>query len=464
MAERIGMAPSTVAAHAATMRAHTGQLDFVASQVDATADSSYRRMLAAAPGLIVPLPWIRAAAGGVVVMSAGSIALARSAASDVRSAAEAAQSLLQRLGVNITEQIDASSANEGYLDGLMSRARAEDLYRRALADPSVLAGLSPQQVRAWWDRLSDAERDTFIRDQHWTAGNLNGIPFERRVEANRLSARAMLADGGIDRDSSEYSYLTEVAEGERTLISFDPANDRIIEMIGELTESTRDIVSYVPGTTADMQGFYDAKTQEVGQYLVDHATPPGSTVAFIFKDAEFPTFGPDGVYHSSWAASVGDPYHRFQQALGLDNPGRVPVTSIEHSFGSSVGGYAEIQGTTFDTRIVLAGAGMTDEWTPNPGTDYYSLTGGEDIIRAARGHYSEDLNTGYPHPPTTESGFTELDPELPEWRPERGVIAGLHPGGQDQGMDPLAQHTTIATAGSENRVALKHMLDIVASN
>ena len=54
--------------------------------------------------------------------------------------------------------------------------------------------------------------------------------------------------------------------------------------------------------------------------------------------------------------------------------------------------------------------------------------------------------------------------ELPGWRPERGVVAGLHPGGQDKGMDPLAQHTTIATAGSENRVALKHMLDIVASN
>src|SRR5690606_40894922 len=69
----------------------------------------------------------------------------KNAANDIRSATASAQELLGRLGVNISEQIDASSATEGYLDGLMSRSRAEDLYRRAMNDPSVLADLSDRK-------------------------------------------------------------------------------------------------------------------------------------------------------------------------------------------------------------------------------------------------------------------------------------------------------------------------------
>ena len=461
MAERIGMNTSDVRRHADTMRAYTSQLDHVATQVDETAENSRRRLLAAIPALIVPLPWVKAAAGGAIVMSWASMELAKNAAVDIRSAAEAAQQLLGRLGVNITEQISASSATEGYHDGLPSRARAEELYRRAMSDPSVLADLSPMQVSAWWDRLTKAEQDAFIAAHHWVAGNTNGIPFARRIEANQLNAAELLSKGTVDPSSNEYAYLMEVANGERTLVSFDPANDRIIEMIGQITERTNDIVSYVPGTTSDMQGFYDLGTQQLGQFLVDNAAPPGSTVAFVFKDAEFPTFGADGVYHSSWAASVGDPYHRFQQALSLENPGKIPVTSIEHSFGSSVGGYAEIQGTRFDTRIVLAGAGMTDEWKPAAGTDYYSMTGSDDIIRAAREKYSEDLNTGYQHAPTSKNGFVELDPKLPAWNP--GAYVGTGGLRSDPGMDPITQHTTIATADpAKNGVALQYMLDIIA--
>jgi hypothetical protein len=462
MAERIGMNTSDVQAHARALHGYTGQLDSVATQVDATAENSRRRLIAAsATAIIVPLPWVRSAAAGAAVLSWASMEISKNAANDIRSATASAQELLGRLGVNISEQIDASSATEGYLDGLMSRSRAEDLYRRAMNDPSVLADLSPMQVSGWWDRLSKAEQDAFISAHHWVAGNTNGIPFERRIQANQLSAAELLSNGGIDPTSNEYSYLVDVANGDRTLISFDPQNDRIIEMIGELNERTQDIVSYVPGTTSDMQGFYDGDTQQIGQHLVDNASPPGATVAFIFKDAEFPTFGADGVYHASWAASVGDPYHRFQQALGLENTGGVPVTSIEHSFGSSVGGYAEIQGTQFDTRIVLAGIGMTDEWKPVEGTNYYSLTGSNDIIRAARDRYSEDLNTGYEHSPTTKNGFYELDPKLPAWNP--GAYAGPIIGVPviNPGMDPIEQHTTIATAGPDNAVALEHLIEII---
>lgn len=458
MAERIGMDPATVATHTRRLRACTGQLDHMATQVDGAVAAAYRQLSSAAPGMLNPLPWMKAAAGGVVIMSWGSAELAKNAAADIREAALAAEQLLGRLGVNITEQIDASSAGEGYRDGLMSRAQAEALYRRAMEDPSALSELTPQQIRAWWERLGEAERDAFVRDHHWVVGNTNGIPFERRIEANKLSAEEML-NSTIGMSAEQQSYLAEVAEGRRSLISFDPAADRIIEMIGSLGPDTLNIVSYVPGTDAAMDGFYERSTQEFSQYLVDNAVPPGSTVAFVYKDSPFPTFDARGVYHSSWAASVGDPYARFQVALEFENPGAIPVTSIEHSFASSVGGYAEIQGVQFERRIVLGGIGMTDGWTSNPSTDYYSFTGGDDIIRAARERYSEDLNTGYPHPPTEESGFIELDPELPDWEPGNAGFFGIGSRG-DVGMDPLAQHSTVAGV-DDNRVTLDGVLEIL---
>ncbi len=460
MAERIGMDPAAVALHTRRLRAYTGQLDHMAVQVDSAAAAAYRQLAAAAPGMLVPLPWVRAAAGGVVVMSWGAAELSKNAAADIREAAAAAEQLLGRLGVNITEQIDASSAGDGYLDGLMSRAQAEVLYRRAMNDPSVLSELTPQQIRAWWERLGEAQQDAFVRDHHWVAGNTNGIPFERRIEANQLSAAAMLSTT-IGMSDEQRSYLAQVAAGDRSLISFDPAADRIIEMIGTIGPETQNIVSYVPGTTANMDGFYGRSTQEFSQYLVDNASPPGSTVAFVYKDSPFPTFDPRGVYHSSWAASVGDPYARFHSALGFENPGGIPVTSIEHSFASSVGGYAEMQGVEFDRRIVLGGIGMTDGWSPNSGTDYYSFTGDHDVIRVARERHSEDLNTGYPHPPTRQSGFTELDPQLPDWRPENYLFSGgaLSPW-FDTGMDPITQHKIVAGV-DDNRATLDGVLDIL---
>lgn len=461
MAENIGMNLSQVAEQRSHMRAHVAQLDFIATQVDASVASSYRQLAAAAPGALFPLPWGRLVATGMVVMSWGSAELAKSAAADIREATAAAEDLLGRLGVNISEQAEASSAEEGYLDGLMSRSRAEDLYRRALADPSVLADLSPLQIRAWWDRLSEQQQDTFVQDQHWIAGNTNGIPFDRRVEANELSVTELLQTSRDQFSDDHQEYLDEVAAGTRSLVSFDPAADRIIEMFGTITDETTNIVNYVPGTMASMDGFYDRHTQQFAQYVHDRAVPPGSTVAFVYKDSPFPTFDERGVYNSSWASSVGDPYHRFNTALDFENPGGIPVTSIEHSFGSSVGGYAETQGTTFDRRIVLAGIGMADGWERNPTTEYYSLTGSSDVIRAARERYSDDLNTGYPHPPTVSSGFIELDPGL-GFEPGPLSLLGPVPSLVDFGLGSVDQHTTIAGV-ADNAQTLAHVIGLINS-
>jgi hypothetical protein len=441
MAEQLGMDPANARWQRARLAGHSSVLLELAGEVQRTGHASHNPLLAA----LVP---------GTMILTAGSIFLAQNAANDIRQAAAAAEELLGRLGVNIDEQVAASSATEGYLDGLISQSQANALFDEVMENPDALDGMTPQQVQAWWNRLSPEQQDQFVTEQHWVAGNTNGVPFDRRIEANALSAQEMLDDRG-SMTPEQAAYLAEVAEGERNLISFDPAADRIVEMIGELGPDTQNIVNFVPGTTAAIDDFYNLETQQMGEELAARADPPGSTVVFVYKDSPWPTFDEFGVYHSAWAASTGDPYHNFNTALGFENPTNIPVTSIEHSFASAVGGYAEIQGTQFDTRIVLGGIGMSDGWEPNPGTDYYSFTGESDIIRLGRERYSEDLGTGYPHPPTQESGFIEMETEF-EYTPPNPYVIGL----PDLPPGPVDQHRIVGGV-EDNQYVIDGILGIL---
>jgi len=410
----LGLDPAVVAHQSNVIHNHAAMLDDIAGQIGQTGEASRW------PGVFGLIP-------GNVIMTQGSIFLAQSAEADVRAAAASATEMLSRLSAAIDEQRAASSATDGYVDGKMSAAQAAAIYNEVMTNPSVLEGMSPEQVADWFEHLTPAQQDSFINDQHEIAGTTNGIPFDRRIEANVLNAQDRLASGA---KGEEKTYLERVVAGEVKLISYNHDDNRIIEMVGNyypedvvvdgvvVHEKTKDIVNYMPGTTADLAGFYSGDTQAIARNLVE--TSSDGTVAFVFKDAPFPTFEPDGVYNSSWAASVGSRYHDFNTALGLENAtsasnparGGVPVTSIEHSFATAAGGYAEMQGTEYDNRIVLGGIGMPDGWKPNSGTDYYSIAGQDDIIRVARGLGSDDFDLGYPVAPTEENGFTQLDPKF----------------------------------------------------
>ena len=456
---KIGMNTDTVSHQLNSISSYTSQLDGLADEASATASEHMNSWLAGALTVLSPL-----IGGGAVathyILTEASRALVASAVSDIRQASASALELVGRLSVNIQEQTDASSAQEGYLDGLMSKSQADELAKNLLVDPGVLDGMTPLQVQAWWDRLSDKQKAELLAERPEVIGNTNGVPFEYRISANAINAKNAL-DNQDGMTPEQIEYLGEVAEGKRTLISFDPANDRIIEMVGVLDKNTQNIVNYVPGTTADLNGFYNLQTQAMGQYLVDSAKPPGSTVAFIYKDSPFPTFEADGVYHSSWSAEAGNPYHNFNSALAFENSGGAKVTSIEHSFASSVGGYAETQGTEFDQRIVLGGIGMSEDWKPNSQTDYYSFTGPSDIIREAREKYSDDLNTGYPHPPTAENGFEERDTGIEAWAPNPGGWVIGNPNPVDTGgPNPIDQHTQVSGV-EDNQVVLRQILGLL---
>src|SRR5690606_29761599 len=74
-------------------------------------------------------------------------------------------------------------------------------------------------------------------------------------------------------------------DGKVRLLAFDPAQDRLIEVVGDLNEGTKNIITSVPGTSASMNDFYENKTQKMGTALVSGHP---DRVAFIWKDGQFP--------------------------------------------------------------------------------------------------------------------------------------------------------------------------------
>ena len=120
-----------------------------------------------------------------------------------------------------------------------------------------------------------------------------------------------------------------------------------------------------------------------------------------------------------------------------------PTVSVEHSFGSAVGGLAEAAGATFEARVLLAGIGMTDGWEAREAsTSYYGIQGPVDINRYLDGVQRGPI--GYSIAPSEDNGITPLD-------------SGFTDG------DPWEQHQRIISADpKENAGTLRHLEAILA--
>jgi len=183
------------------------------------------------------------------------------------------------------------------------------------------------------------------------------------------------------------------------LYLFDPSKSRIIEMIGDWNESTRTVLTYVPGTLTNMDSFYrePGTVQQMAWWLHD-SDASKTTVAFVFKDGFFPGGAEGGKNPAEFVgafAEANDPefarkssktLYDFQRGLAVDpvstKPGHRDI-AIGHSWGLANITSAEVRGATYDKVISLAGAGMPPEWQARPGTTYtdYSYW---DFLQAAQ--------------------------------------------------------------------------------
>lgn len=336
--------------------------------------------------------------------------------------------------------------------------------------PEDLHGRSAAEVRTWWLGLAGHQQQAFIHSHPQLAGNTNGIPFDARIEANRLNAQSridwlqdndpeptlnpwILDSGYPARFAAEHEawrtrqegsvYLQKVVEGKIKLAAYDPGQSSIVELRGEYNAATTTVVTYVPGTTTNEASFYDGGPQSVPNRLVQ-GDASGSTAAFVYKGSEFPDGHPVEAFlveakSDEFVAASAPVLAAFQEAVDLELPRQAQTVGMGHSWGLRNVTGSEMEGASYSKVIALSGAAMPPGWTPSPGTDYTSYTYPDILLTAeANGLAGENY-------PMREPAF------------DKHVYAPLG-GFRLSEMYSIDNHSLIATADPENEEALADVL------
>lgn len=242
-----------------------------------------------------------------------------------------------------------------------------------------VSGLPPEQVREWWESLTQEERDTLISEAPYVVGNFVGIPLRDRVLANAVLAGLYAKDP--EAGDEERAYWTSVADGTRKLVVLDPEHDRIVEMIGDFGPETEHVFTYLPGTGACLEDFYAGNKQPLAKSLVEQSH--GSLVAFVYKDGPWMQWSGDRSNISdAFSTKLGKRLAGFQRStLDLEPELRDAKHHVGgHSAGLTPISSSEVAGVEYDTVLSISGSWLDDAWKPNPGTEYHHFQYREDIL------------------------------------------------------------------------------------
>ncbi|GAA3700267.1 hypothetical protein [Gordonia hankookensis] len=324
----------------------------------------------------------------------------------------------------------------------------------------MLRSMTATARRELWSRMTPDDRRRVMHADPQTIGNLDGVDFDTRADANEINIRNALTEerqagrGGGPRAAvlEEFAQRGPDGTAERRFIAFDnTADGRFIEMVGAVGTGTRNATVYVPGTRSSMNR--SAESHGVAQDLAQRTGGP----VFVYLDGDLPQkVGFEGLpdvvgrgavagllgIGSGLAASIDDSavetgFARdmaprlvgFGAALDAELEQRAPeaiTTFIGFSYGGSVVGSAEQLGLRAD-RVVYAsaaGTGVFDgPWrNPNPDVDRYSLTAPGDPIQ-----YIQSV-PGNPHgsDPDTAAGVVRMDTGFtgPDANGQRTLIEG----------------------------------------
>lgn len=354
---------------------------------------------------------------------------------DIGATTEATPEVVAALRERATElRIDYSELVTDH-DDLQRRVReAEDLLRQAFqAGTSLDAALSddggipqfaqdamdrpgapgtgatPEEVRDWWEGLSEAEREAVVASYPELVGAADGLPAGARDDANRVvldddlaTLRAKAEDGTISEAEQQVLDNAEQAQqaledadafedpitGERpggVLYLYDPGafdgDGRVAVGVGDL-DTADDVAVFTPGITTTMADTTGYTGQMMNLYESTRYNGDGSSVATLFwlgYDA------PDAFYDPATLTEgrAEDGGRRLADMVdGLrasrsDDPAH--LTAIGHSYGSTATSYAAGDFDLAADDVVLVGspgAGPADH------ADDFSV--GEDHVYVGR--------------------------------------------------------------------------------
>lgn len=298
----------------------------------------------------------------------------------------------------------------------------------------AFANMTPEE-RKWLSILYPEE-----------VGNLDGVPFENRIDANtiRITDEYQVEKGREGVSGREELYKS-ILEDDRKIVVFDPnikgetgkPDGAIAELHGDINAKTKDVGVLVGGTGSSLdnfdsfskrgQGFADASNGDtamiswVGADMPDRVA--GSNGEEIVKDLDREHSASVNTYSRIAGPQLAEFSHSVRAEIDNHAAPNAKLTVAGHSYGGATVGVAEKYGLDADRILHIESAGMgvdvtkPDDYT-TPDRERYSMTDPKDPIRFSQGvdipawaeHEPSKLNKlGHGADPDDFDGVTRLE-------------------------------------------------------
>lgn len=221
---------------------------------------------------------------------------------------------------------------------------------------------SPAERKAWWEGLTDEQREEYLAVYPDQIGNLDGIPALVRDAANRDNLQLLIGKLAGRDDEDALTKLAALREIDRQLEAVpkpgeppmyllgigDQGNGRAIVSYGN-PDTSRNVAAYVPGLNTSLdEGFAKDDLKRAHDLAVASNRHGESTSAITWLGYDAPQ-SPDGwgslaVAGGGRAADGGQSFSEFMGGLVATNEHADPhMTAIGHSYGSRTVGAATQQ-------------------------------------------------------------------------------------------------------------------------
>lgn len=317
-------------------------------------------------------------------------------------------------------------------------------------------GPTPEEIKKWWDGLSESEQEALKNEYPGQIGNLDGVPATDRDDANRISLgeSKTALDADVKKAEEELKRLQiDASEGrlnpfdpkidaaqarldelkskqdafeaidrrindpdkkEALLLAFDPANDGKAAIAVGNPDTADNVLTYVPGTGGGLNSAFgtDIDRADKGYDAATAADPSKSTSSIVWQGYDAPDTLPDAT-GPDYRREAPEALRDFQHGLRAthEGPEQSRNTVLGHSYGgSTVGTAAEKYDLKADNIVQVAAPGSgqdhgttAKDYQGNP--QVYSTRGGLDVISAAKELHGTDTNSAEYGAKVFDSGF-----------------------------------------------------------
>lgn len=310
---------------------------------------------------------------------------------DVKYMVDTAQERVNTALTRARELVDSLSQKMSALD---AGAYDNNVHYSAMnkVRPSLPpAGASAQEVASWWNSLSDKDKQWMIEQHPDVIGNLDGVDYTSRNQANRIMLPRLQKQAKEELDAyiAEHRFsnsphvvlelkrltdrvkaldqidetLKQESDGvPRYLMQLDPSGPNILAAVSQNNPDDADHIGViVPGMTTSVAGNgkdgsildYDEHATVMREAAKD-ATKPGETVAMV---SFFGYDAPPGLIEASNTDMAQAGATKLANFLtGIDaarehGAGDAHITVASHSYGSTTAGIA----------ATLVGDGVIDD-------------------------------------------------------------------------------------------------------